>query len=183
MRRTMINLKAEVTSRGVVSDLLQEPGDAVLIQRGLPRWLLIKCPCGCGEEIPVNLDRRAGKAWRLYRGAGGITLFPSVWRDTGCQAHFIVWRNQIVTFGGRTSSDTSPGPSLELTNLARRTFAAWPAADFVSYVDVADQLGEIPWDVQEACFRLVSAGLMIEGTGGTRGCFRKVDSDNAKKDL
>lgn len=174
MKRGKINLKAEVTSRGGVTGLLQEPGDAVLIQRGVPRWLMIKCPCGCGEEIPVNLDKRAGKAWRLYQGASGLTLFPSVWRDTGCEAHFIIWRDQIVTFGGGTSSANSPGPSLDLTDLARRVLSAWPEGDLVSYVDIADQLGEIPWDVQEACFRLVRARLMTEGGSAARGFFRKL---------
>ena len=173
MKRIRINLKAEVASRGDVIDLLHVPGDAVLIQRGAPRWLMIKCPCGCGEDIPVNLDARAGKAWRLYRNRAGLTLFPSVWRDTGCGAHFIIWRDQIVTFGSSTSSDNSPGPSLDLTELARRVLAAWPAASYASSVDVADQLDEIPWDVQEACFRLVAAGLMTKGTGAMRGSFRK----------
>ncbi|WP_144006557.1 DUF6527 family protein [Pelomonas sp. KK5] len=174
MKRGRINLKAEVASRGGVTDLLQEPGDAVLIQRGVPRWLVIKCPCGCGEEIPVNLDKRAGKAWRLYRDASGVTLFPSVWRDTGCEAHFIIWRDQIVTFGGGTSSANSPGPSLDVTDLARRVLAIWPEGALVSYVEIADRLGEIPWDVQEACWRLVSGGLLVEGRGDARGTFRKV---------
>jgi len=174
--RNKFTLKAEVTSRAGVSDLLQAPGDAVLIERGVPRWLIIKCPCGCGDEIPVNLDKRAGKAWRLYRNHAGVTLFPSVWRDTGCEAHFIIWRDRIVTFGGRLSSDNLPGPSLDLTELARRSLAAWPTGIYASYVDVADQLGEIPWDVQEACFKLVAAGLMVEGKGTARGTFRKVQS-------
>lgn len=173
MKRSKINLKAEVTSRAGVSDLLQAPGDAVLIHRGVPRWLIIKCPCGCGEEIPVNLDRRADKAWRIYRNATGLTLFPSVWRDTGCEAHFIIWRNEIVTFGGGASGN-SPALSLDLTDLARRVLAAWPPKELVPYVDMADQLGEIPWDVQEACFRLVGAGLMAEGKGPARGNFRKL---------
>ncbi|KQV52816.1 hypothetical protein ASC95_08405 [Pelomonas sp. Root1217] len=174
MRRSKISLKAEVSSRGGVSDLLKEPGDAVLIQRGVPRWLMLKCPCGCGEEIPVNLDARAGKAWRLYRSKTGLTLFPSVWRDTGCEAHFIIWRDQIVTFGGGQASNNSPALTLDVSDLARRTLAAWPGGDFISYVDVADQLGEIPWDVQEACYRLVEKGLMVAGKGSNRGSFRKV---------
>jgi hypothetical protein len=173
MKHGKINLKAEVTSRGGVSDLLQAPGDAVLIQRGVPRWLIIKCPCGCGEEIPVNLDKRADKAWRLYRNAAGLTLFPSVWRDTGCEAHFIVWRDHIVTCGVG-GSNNSPARSLDLTDLARRVLAAWPSTGYVSYVSAADHLGEIPWDVQEACSRLVAAGLMTEGKGPARGNFCKV---------
>lgn len=174
MKRSKIELKDVVSSRAGVSDLLQSPGDAVLIERGVPRWLMLKCPCGCGEEIPVNLDKRAGKAWRLYRSKTGMTLFPSVWRDTGCESHFIIWRDQIVTFGDYSGADNSPGPSLDLTQLARQVLAAWPTGSYVSYVDVADQLGEIPWDVQEACFRLVRAGFMIEGKGTNRGSFLKV---------
>lgn len=173
MRRSKISLKAEVSSRGGVSDLLKEPGDAVLIQRGVPRWLMLKCPCGCGEEIPVNLDARSGKAWRLYRNKSGLTLFPSVWRDTGCEAHFIIWRDQIVTFGGDQALNNSPTLTFDASELAKRTIAAWPAGGFTSYVDVADRLGEIPWDVQEACYRLVEMGLLVAGVGSNRGMFRR----------
>lgn len=76
MKNFKISLKAEVGSRAGVADILKRSGDAVLIQRGAPRWLLLRCPCGCGEDIPVNLDARAGKAWRIYRSQGsGLTLF------------------------------------------------------------------------------------------------------------
>src|SRR5205814_291355 len=101
MKNLTLSLKAVVGSRADVAKQLQLPGDAVLIQRGQPRWLLLKCPCGCGDEIPVNLDKRAGKAWRLYGDAHApVTLFPSVWRDTGCESHFIIWRGEILLFGG-----------------------------------------------------------------------------------
>lgn len=91
MKNRSISLKAELDSRVGAANLLVAPGDAVLITRGQPRWLLLRCPCGCGEEMPVNLDARAGKAWRLYRRPhSGLTLFPSVWRDTGCESHFVI---------------------------------------------------------------------------------------------
>src|SRR6266702_3855520 len=134
MRNRKLSLKRVVESRADASGQLHSPGDAVLIKRGSPRWLLLKCPCGCGEQIPVNLDARAGKAWRLYRNKTGLTLFPSVWRDTGCEAHFIIWRDQIVTFGGGQASNNSPALTLDVSDLAKRTLAAWPPGDFVSYV-------------------------------------------------
>jgi len=31
--------------------LVSAPGDAVLIKRGAPRWLLLARPCGCGTEL------------------------------------------------------------------------------------------------------------------------------------
>ena len=170
-----ISLKAEIGSRAGAADLLKAPGDAVLIQRGAPRWLLLLCPCGCGEEIPLNLDARAGKAWRLYREPiKGLTLFPSVWRDTGCQSHFVVWRDRILMFGIDQALNTSPSDSLDLTTLSRRVLDAWPHGRLVPYVDVADALREIPWDVQAACRRLVKVGVLVEGRGVQRGWFRRV---------
>ena len=96
MKRLKLSLKAVVESRASATGKLALPGEAVIVERGVPRWLLLKCPCGCGEEIPINVDPRSGKAWRLYQDNRlGITLYPSVWRDTGCESHFIVWRGQI----------------------------------------------------------------------------------------
>src|ERR1039457_1764232 len=97
MKDLTVSLKSVVGSRAEAEGLLRMPGDAVLIQRGQPRWLLLKCPCGCGDEIPLKLDQRAGKSWRLDGDAkSAVTLFPSVWRDTGCRSHFIIWRDRIL---------------------------------------------------------------------------------------
>ena len=127
MKNVSISLKAELASRAGASDLLHEPGDAVLITRGEPRWLLLRCPSGCGEDIPINLDERAGKAWRLYRGPKAeVTLFPSVWRDTGCECHFVIWRDRILVFGPGRVSGVSPRENLDLASLSMRVLNAWP---------------------------------------------------------
>ena len=71
-----------VSSRGDAAGYLKVPGDAALVERGRPRLLLLACPCGCGEQLPVNLDGRAGPAWRYYKNERtGLTLYPSVWRE------------------------------------------------------------------------------------------------------
>ncbi len=174
MNALTLSLRSVVESRAEVADLLKSPGDAVLIQRGQPRWLLLKCPCGCGEEIPINLDRRAGKAWRLYGGANTpLTLFPSVWRDSGCQSHFIIWRGRILLFGGYVD-DVSPSPvHPDLVLLCKRVLEGWPPEGWASYVDVADQLGEIPWDVLDACRQLARSGDLVEGRNQQRNAFRR----------
>lgn len=167
--------KGNVENRAAVAGLLVSPGDGVLITRGIPRWLFIRCPCGCGEDIPVNLDARAGKAWRLYHDAKtGTSLFPSVWRDTGCGSHFILRRDQIYLFGQYEEDFGSPFNKHELENLARRAIARWPATGFLSFPDAADLLGEMPWDVLDACRLLVRSGALVEGTGQMRGAFRRV---------
>lgn len=169
-----ISLKAIVESRAEAAQLLKAPGDAVLIKRGIPRWLLLRCPCDCGEDLPVNLDARSGKAWRLYQSpSAGLTLFPSVWRDTGCESHFIIWRDKILMFGVGSGGGRSPRDSIDLETLARRVLEAWPEGSLVSYVEVADKLREIPWDIQEACKYLVNAGALVEAEGLRRGTFRR----------
>ena len=65
------SIKARVPSRAGASAYLKQPGDAVIVDRNGPRWLIMACPCGCGAELPVNFDRRAGPAWRLYRISEG----------------------------------------------------------------------------------------------------------------
>ena len=107
MKYMNLSLKSIVESRAEVGSQLEAPGDGVLIIREQPRWLLLKCPCGCDDEIPVNLDLRAGKAWRIYRGRDEqLTLFPSVWRDTGCRSHFIIRSGHILLLGGKKTTHT-----------------------------------------------------------------------------
>src|SRR5690349_12185968 len=90
-----ISFRGRVERRDLSTPLLRAPGDAVLVERGKPRLLIIRCPCGCGDDLLVNLDRRAGKAWYVYRNSKGLTLYPSYWRDDGCGSHFIVWDSHI----------------------------------------------------------------------------------------
>lgn len=161
-------------SRTEASKHLHSPGDAVLVERGVPRWLLMSCPCGCGAEIPINLDARAGKAWRLYRTAKwGLSLYPSVWRDTDCGSHFIIWRDNILLFGRRDEDFESPSSDTETARLAQAALARLPSQGSVSFADVADALGEIPWDVLHALRYLVRQGLALEGRGKEHGIFSR----------
>ena len=170
-RNQRLQLRNTVTSRSEAGAYLRSPGDAVLVERGVPRWLLIACPCGCGAEIPINLDARAGKAWRLYRNAKwGLSLFPSVWRDTDCRSHFIVWRDSML-FGFRDDDLESPGAASETSRLAQTVHARLPASGYVPFVELADALGEIPWDVLHALRHLVRQGLAGEGIGKAQGTF------------
>lgn len=166
-----LQFKGTVQSRGEASGILESPGDAVLIERGRPRWLLISCPCGCGEEFPINLDSRSGPAWRLYKNQRtGLSLFPSVWRDSGCFSHYVIWRNQILMFGQREREfdDTSQTYGI---GLAEAVFDHLPTMGLIDFSEVADALGEVPWDVLMVCRQLTRKGLAREGMGKQRGSF------------
>ncbi len=171
----LLKLLKVVSTRGEAAGHLKSPGDAVLIERGRPRLLLLACPCGCGEEYPINLDDRAGKAWRIYRNRGkGLTLFPSVWRDTGCGSHFIIWRDKILLFGqsedvwDESSLDDGTMPSPE------KVVAQLPSTGLIAFSEIADALDAVPWDVLRVCRQLVRKGLAREGRGAQRGSFGRL---------
>ncbi|MFD2265406.1 DUF6527 family protein [Lacibacterium aquatile] len=46
------------------------------------------CPCGCGDVIELMLIKNTRPRWDLTIEDGRPSLHPSVWRATGCRAHF-----------------------------------------------------------------------------------------------
>lgn len=153
---------------------LKRAGDAVIVERGRPRHLLLCCPCGCGEVYPVNLDSRMGPAWRLRKnpGTSSITLFPSVWRESGCASHFIIWRNNILMFDGKAPSGPLVASRQEQEVLGRRIVRFLNGRDFVSPAELADEIDADPWDVTSTCRSLETRGQLLEGRGANKGRYR-----------
>lgn len=168
MRATRLLLKGEVVQRHEADKLLIDPGSAVLIRRGVLRSMAMACPDGCGDVLTINLDGRAGNAWRYYRSGTDVSLFPSVWRDSGCRSHFIVWKSRIYWCDRH---DELEEPIDEVT---RRVKDALPL-NFTGYTEIADQLGLVPWAVLSACNWLCQRGL-AEAALDERGEFRRMPS-------
>ena len=172
--RISMHWKGVVASRSEASSRLVSPGDAVLVERGTPRWLILACPCRCGEELPVNLDGRVGKAWRVYRDrCDRISLFPSVWRDSGCEAHFILWRNTIWLLGTVDGFDGEFDDDVD--DLLKKAVLDELLAKTVleAFTEIAERVDANPWDVLKACRQLVGLGLLEEGANKERGSFRR----------
>jgi len=131
----------------------------------------VSCPCGCGENFPINLDPRAGPAWRLYKSRGdALTVFPSVWRESGCCSHFIIWRDQILLFGQNDEDfdsvhddSTLPSPDAVYQQL--------PSEGLLAFANIAEAIEAVPWDVLKICRQLVRGGFVREGRGKQRGWF------------
>src|ERR1700744_2789777 len=52
---------------------------------------VMACPCGCGKRLEMNLLPTAKPVWKLTEGKSGeISLHPSIWLKTGCEAHFFL---------------------------------------------------------------------------------------------
>jgi hypothetical protein len=138
--------------------------------RGRERSFVICCPDGCGEHLTINLDERAGAAWSLYRSFRGITLYPSVWRESGCKSHFIVWHDTILWCDrwfeeNREPDDLDPGLCGSVLAMLDHQWR--------SYGDLTKQLDEIPWEVSRACRTLTRQGLANEDEGGHHGQYRR----------
>jgi len=174
-RANRVWFRGKVQRRDLGTPLLNEPGDAVLVERGKPRLLVLRCPCGCGDDLLINLDRRAGKAWHLYRNRKGLTLFPSYWRNDGCGSHFIVWSSQIYWCYGWESEDSD---SWQVSSdIEQKVYGALPDEWFADYEQVAEQLDLIPWEVLQACRQLVKQGKAVADKWPRRGMYRRLRSD------
>ncbi len=168
-----VHLRGSVSRHGEATAKLRSPGDAVFVERGVTRAIVFLCPCGCGESLPINLDSRAGPAWRLYlEHPEGVTLFPSVWRESGCKSHFIVWRGRFYMIGAYDEDfeRTSLSPDVWRA-LVSSIQDALPAEGLMSFSDIAEKLNAIPWDVLLICRQLVKAGAAREGKGQQQGHF------------
>lgn len=168
-----LRFKGTVSRRSEASAHMRRPGDAVLVERGKPRLFLISCPCGCGEDFPINLDPLAGPAWRLYKDTQyGLSLFPSVWRDNGCRSHYIIWRDKIWLFGHYGEDDFDISTQIDETrSLTDTVLKCLPAKGLITFSEIAESLNLVPWDVLTVCRRLVRQGLAREGKGEQRGSF------------
>lgn len=169
-RANQIRFTGTYSSRDEAAAALKEAGDTALVHRGVPRMLLMRCPCGCGDILVVNLDKRAGPAWRIYQRGKSLTLFPSYWRDSKCESHFVVWSNNIYWCDWDDESLWSSASLLE-----DRVRRALPD-HFIHYEQLAEQLDEIPWDVLLACHALVRKGDAIANQPRTKGEFRRVQA-------
>jgi Family of unknown function (DUF6527) len=169
MRRSeTIRFTGTFVNRDEAAASLKMTGDMALVTRGVPRMVLMDCPCGCRDVLVANLDLRAGPAWRIYRRGKAISLFPSYWRDTKCKSHFILWKNHIYWCEWDDEEELWTSSSAVEESVLRAM-----SEDFVNYELLAEKLGEIPWDVLQACHALVRKGYAEMNLPRRKGEFRR----------
>lgn len=172
MRAGRVRDRGTVVRRHEADALLDRPGDCVLVERGVPRSLVMRCPDGCGDVLTVNLDARTAKAWRFFRRRNQVSLFPSVWRDTGCGSHFIVWNHTIIWCDRYAGA---PRVLVEDEAALRKRILQLVGSAWLDFRSIADALDEVPWDVLHTCRTLTGGhGPFVEGTKQLEGHFRRV---------
>ncbi len=86
-------VRVETQDEGVSAT--QNEGTLALVTNGKKaKWLLFRCPCGCGDLLRINLSRANKPCWRLrVSRMGKLSIYPSIDRDSGCGAHFYLTGN------------------------------------------------------------------------------------------
>jgi hypothetical protein len=60
------------------------------------KWILFKCPCGCGDVLTLSLMKSYKPRWRLrVDKLNLVTLSPSVWKKDGCKSHFYIRKSNV----------------------------------------------------------------------------------------
>lgn len=173
IRVNKIVFRGKVETRDAAAPMLKNSGEFVIVERGKPRMIIMRCPCGCGDDLIMNVDGRVGKAWRYYRNQYGMSLYPSYWRDAACESHFIIWNNNIYWCSGWESEESETwSVSHDLEEIVRKNLSA----EFTKYYDVAERLDLIPWEVLQACRQLVKRGIVESGKKEQYGEFRLISS-------
>jgi|CXWL01.1.fsa_nt_gi hypothetical protein len=73
------------------------PGKLHLIGEDGRYWIAaMRCPCGCGELLEMNLLLDSEPVWTLGIDATVPTLHPSVWRKNGCRAHYLLRSGRVI---------------------------------------------------------------------------------------
>jgi hypothetical protein len=86
-------------------------------------------------------------------------------------SHFVIWRDRILLFTQYEGDIESAQPLDESTVLTDAVRGQLAARQLISFTEIADALGAVPWDVLTVCRRLVRMGFAYEGQGEQRGRF------------
>lgn len=69
---------------------------ALVLGGGREKWLLMTCPCGCGQEIALNLMQSQSPRWKVsVQSAKRFSVHPSV-DATSCGAHFWLRDGRVI---------------------------------------------------------------------------------------
>ena len=68
----------------------------IIGEKGYEWAVTFKCPCGCGDNISLNLLEGHPQRWRVhFNHKGHLSLSPSINRLVGCRSHFYLWDDRV----------------------------------------------------------------------------------------
>lgn len=83
--------------RSAAASAAKNPGIAALVRGGgREKWLLMQCPCGCGQQIALNLMQSHSPRWKVsVQSTKRFSIHPSV-DATSCGAHFWLRDGRVI---------------------------------------------------------------------------------------
>lgn len=83
--------------RRLAAAAAQAPGIAAVVRSGNKnKWLLLMCPCGCNQQIALNLMDGHTPRWRVdIQSPTSFSVHPSV-DATSCGAHFWLRNGGVI---------------------------------------------------------------------------------------
>lgn len=94
-RRQKVNQIEWVQSRHDIPDNIGK--NLFIVGHSNPKWVVMKCPCGCGERLDVNLMKSHHPHWNISYQSEKISLYPSIWlSEDKCGSHFWLKKNKII---------------------------------------------------------------------------------------
>lgn len=97
-KRTRVTHYESVRSISSRDELPSDLGLVIFIveRNSKPLWVVLNCPCKCGDRIDVNLMRSKRPYWRMRRYKNTVSLYPSLWVSSDkCGSHFFLIRNTV----------------------------------------------------------------------------------------
>jgi hypothetical protein len=87
----------EFSDRASATSAAKQRGVAALISSGNARkWLLFACPCGCNQQIALNLMQNHRPHWEVDIVTPiKFTVYPSI-DSTTCGAHFWLRDGMVI---------------------------------------------------------------------------------------
>lgn len=83
--------------RSTAAAAAERTGVAALVCKGgSEKWLLMRCPCGCGQQIALNLMQSHSPRWSIsVQSANRFSVHPSI-DATSCGAHFWIRDGLVI---------------------------------------------------------------------------------------
>lgn len=84
-----------------VSELPEIPSEKVVYVEGDEKledywYALFKCPCGCSDNIMLNLMDDAEPRWKVSIENSDFSISPSIWKTEKCKSHFWLRNRRII---------------------------------------------------------------------------------------
>ena len=87
-------------------------GECYVVGEGEHRWFAaFACPCGCGEDVVLNLLPDMRPRWRIeIHDDETVSIQPSIHRHVGCRSHFFVRRGLLRWCHEGVQAAETPAP-------------------------------------------------------------------------